>query len=198
MKYIDADLLRKKIAEQMKSLPREVGRGAGTITSKGSGMMEAFQIVRSIIDSLQQEQPEVDSENSGWIDCGKQMPKETKQWSDTLQGHREWTESDLVLAWDSVYGCRVDATKNGKWMSEQRGGYTGQIVHGIIAWRPIPEFNEELLFNARKEQPVEGLEEEYKDYVENDPVYSKLVNRNAGLGIARHFYELGINARKER
>ena len=59
-KYIDADLLREKITEQMESLPREVGRGAGTITAKGYGMMEAFQIVRSIIDSLQQEQPEVD------------------------------------------------------------------------------------------------------------------------------------------
>ncbi len=58
-KYIDADLLREKIAEQMKSLPREVGRGAGTITSKGYGMMEAFQIVRSIIDSLPHEQEEL-------------------------------------------------------------------------------------------------------------------------------------------
>ena len=62
MKYIDADLLREKIAEQMKSVPREVGRGAGTITSTGYGMMQAFQIVRSIIDSLQQEQPKVDLE----------------------------------------------------------------------------------------------------------------------------------------
>ena len=62
MKYIDADLLREKISEQMESLPREVGRGAGTITSKGYGMMEAFQIVRSIIDSLQQDLPEVDLE----------------------------------------------------------------------------------------------------------------------------------------
>lgn len=61
-KYIDADLLREKISEQMESLPREVGRGAGTITSKGYGMMEAFQIVRSIIDSLQQDLPEVDLE----------------------------------------------------------------------------------------------------------------------------------------
>lgn len=85
----------------------------------------------------------------GWIDDGS-MPPETKYEEDTMQGHREWTESKPVLAWDSMYGPRVDATKNGKWMSEQRGGYTGQIVHGIIAWRPIPEFNEELLFNARK------------------------------------------------
>lgn len=45
----------------MESLPREVGRGAGTITSKGYGMMQAFQIMRSIIDSLQQEQPECSS-----------------------------------------------------------------------------------------------------------------------------------------
>ena len=83
---------------------------------------------------------EVDLRNNGWIDCTKQMPPETKQISDTLQGHREWTESDRVLVWDSMYGCSVDVTKNGKWMSEQRGGYKGQVVHGIIAWRPIPEF----------------------------------------------------------
>lgn len=46
----------------------------------------------------------------------------------------------------------------------------------------------DYLKRQSKEQPVcEGLEEEYKDYVENDPVYSKLMNRNAGLSIARHF-----------
>lgn len=77
----------------------------------------------------------------GWIDDGS-MPPETKQESDTLQGHREWTESEPVLAWDSMYGCRVDWTRNGKWMSEQRGGYAGQICHGIIAWRPIPGYKE--------------------------------------------------------
>ena len=77
----------------------------------------------------------------GWIDDGS-MPPETKQESDTLQGHREWTESEPVLAWDSMYGCRVDWTRNGKWMSEQTGGYTGQVCHGIIAWRPIPKYKE--------------------------------------------------------
>lgn len=97
---------------------------------------------------------EVDLYNNGWIDCTKQMPQETKQTSDTLQGHREWAESDRVLVWDSMYGCSVDATKNGKWMSEQRGGCTGQIVHGIIAWRPIPEFSEELLLRAQKGEDV--------------------------------------------
>lgn len=77
----------------------------------------------------------------GWIDDGS-MPPETKYEEDTMQGHKEWTESEPVLAWDSMYGPCVDVTKNGKWMSEQRGGYTGQICHGIIAWRPIPEYKE--------------------------------------------------------
>lgn len=106
----------------------------------------------SFTDTL--EVKEVDLYNNGWIDCTKQMPPEAKQTSDTLQGHREWTESDSVLAWDSMYGCRVDVTRNGKWMSEQRGGYTGQVVHGIIAWRPIPEFSEELLLKAQRGEEV--------------------------------------------
>ena len=47
----------------------------------------------------------------------------------------------------------------------------------------------DFLSTLESEKPMkqEELEEEYKDYVVNDPVYSKLVNRNAGLVIARHF-----------
>ena len=64
------------------------------------------------------------------------------------------------------------------------------------------KFNALLSFlsTLESEKPMnqEGLEEEYKDYVENDPVYSKLVNRNAGLGIARHFYELGCTRTAEK
>lgn len=61
-----------------------------------------------------------------------------------------------------------------------------------------------------EEEPTEGikgnleeipsnvdLEGEYKEYVEDDPVYSKLVNGIVGKSIARHFYELGLKARKE-
>lgn len=85
---------------------------------------------------------ETDNENTTtqtypeWIT--DRMPPETKQTSDTLQGHREWTESERVLAYDSSYGCCIDATRNGKWMSETRGGYQGQICHRIIAWMPLP------------------------------------------------------------
>lgn len=49
----------------------------------------------------------------------------------------------------------------------------------------------------QQEQPEVNLEKEYKEYVEDDPVYSKLVNGIVGKSIAHHFYELGLNARKE-
>ena len=143
-KYIDSEKLIAELTRMQFDLNAEYRHPQSDSIVRAISL--EYDDILSLVDSLQQEQPEVDLYNNGWIDCRKQMPKETKQWSDTLQGHREWTESDLVLAWDSMYGCRVDATKNGKWMSEQRGGYTGQICHDIIAWRPIPEFNEELLF----------------------------------------------------
>ena len=78
-----------------------------------------------------------------WIKCNEQMPEEHKYESDNLQGHHEWTESERVLVWDSMYGPDVDWTRNGKWRSEQLGGYQPQVVHGIVAWMPIPEFKED-------------------------------------------------------
>lgn len=41
------------------------------------------------------------------------------------------------------------------------------------------------------------LEKEYDNEFYKDPVFCKLVNRNAGISIAKHFFELGINAKKE-
>lgn len=38
------------------------------------------------------------------------------------------------------------------------------------------------------------LKKEYKDFVEEDPVYTKLVNGIVGKAIAKHFFELGLKA----
>lgn len=46
-----------------------------------------------------------------------------------------------------------------------------------------------------QDQPEVDFEKEYIEFVESDPVYSKLVNGIVGRSIARHFYELGLNAR---
>ena len=37
------------------------------------------------------------------------------------------------------------------------------------------------------------FEEEYKEFVEDDPVYGRLVNNIVGKAIAKHFFELGLN-----
>ena len=151
MKLIDKDAVVAEI-EKRKAICEKVMLDLRTQENKAyyHGKAQAYGDVLDYLDTT--EVKEVDLYNNGWIDCAKQMPPETKQTSDTLQGHREWTESDMVLAWDSMYGCCVDATKNGKWMSEKRGGYQGQVVHGIIAWRPIPEWSEELLLKAQEEE----------------------------------------------
>lgn len=51
--------------------------------------------------------------------------------------------------------------------------------------------------SLQQEQPEVDLVTEYDEQFDSDPVYGKLANRNAGIAIARHFYELGLNARKE-
>lgn len=40
------------------------------------------------------------------------------------------------------------------------------------------------------------LEKEYKEYVEEDPVYNKLVNGIVGKAIAKHFFELGLRTKE--
>ena len=50
--------------------------------------------------------------------------------------------------------------------------------------------------SLEKEQDVD-LEKEYDRFVASDPVYRKLTNGIVGKSIARHFYELGLNARKK-
>ena len=124
MKYIDADLLRGKISEQMESLPREVGRGAGTITSKGYGMMEAFQIIRSIIDSLQEEQPSLPSN----LD---EAAEETAQkyYCSCLEKHNE------TGICDGCENIKLSFKAGAKWMAEQ-GETQGHFVIGSIAGSP--------------------------------------------------------------
>jgi hypothetical protein len=52
-------------------------------------------------------------------------------------------------------------------------------------------------FYEKEEQPEMDLVAEYDEQFYSDPVYGKLVNRNAGMAVARHFYELGLKAKEE-
>lgn len=73
---------------------------------------------------------------------------------------------------------------------ERRFWSYGTPLHDDEVTKKVDEILD-IIENALSEEPDNSLEEEYKDYVENDPVYSKLVNGIAGLGIARHFAKWG-------
>ena len=59
-----------------------------------------------------------------------------------------------------------------------------------VAYDEFLSFIESL----EKEQDVD-LEKEYESFVTSDTVYSKLMNGIVGKSIARHFYNLGLNAK---
>ena len=71
-------------------------------------------------------------------------------------------------------------------------GYADYYKGKIDACKDIQEF----IASLRQEQLEVNLVTEYDEQFYSDPVYGKLVNRNAGIAIARHFYELGKNAKK--
>lgn len=75
---------------------------------------------------------------ANWISCSKQMPEEHDE---QLLSGGTVKRSKRVLAYDSMYGARIDYTVNGEWHSEKDGGICGQIVHGIMGWMEIPEYD---------------------------------------------------------
>lgn len=70
------------------------------------------------------------------------MPEETKQESITLQGNREWTESEKVLVCTANDKYFVDWTRNGMWASNRAKNIDG-FSEEVIAWMPIPKYTEE-------------------------------------------------------
>ncbi len=63
----------------------------------------------------------------------------------------------------------------------------------------VTELSDLLSFitSLQQEQPEVDIVMEYDKQFYSDAMYRKLANRNAGIAIASHFYELGLNARKE-
>ena len=78
-------------------------------------------------------------------------------------------------------------------MVERKDDEMRTYYHGkIVALEEFLSFIESL----DKEQTDIDFEKEYKEYVEQDPVYSKLANGIVAKAIATHFYNLGKESRK--
>lgn len=72
-------------------------------------------------------------------------------------------------------------------------------TEGVRGRGSFPDYNTEEgrykdLFAKSSEVKEVDLEKEYDNEFFKDPVFGKLVNRNAGISIAKHFFELGIKS----
>ena len=84
---------------------------------------------------------------------------------------------------------------SGKLKCQQSQENNDQVSY--IAWSEhIATCGKILSFLDTLEVKEVDLVEEYKNFVEDDPVYNKLINNIVGKAIAKHFFELGLNANK--
>jgi len=61
----------------------------------------------------------------------------------------------------------------------------------------VDKFMDDVRGREQQEQPEVDLEKEVTHFVDDDKILSKFVKYDDALLIARHFYKLGLNARKE-
>ena len=84
---------------------------------------------------------------------------------------------------------------NGKLKCQQSQENNDQVSY--IAWSEhIATCGKILLFLDTLEVKEVDLEKEYDNEFFKEPVFRKLINRNAGIAIAKHFYDLGLRAQK--
>lgn len=81
----------------------------------------------------------LDSENT-WHKVSEELPEEKHYKERTLQGIREWSESESVLVIDNHYLKTVDYLKNGEWLKlrthpKDCDGFPIQYLY----WMDIPK-----------------------------------------------------------
>lgn len=123
------------------------------------------------------------------------MKYKLKEWLKSLRPvKQEWRDEDekmrrnLMSLLANMRGDRITEETYQKyypWLKSLRP-----------SWKPSEE-QPQVADASKMEQPEVDLITEYDERFDSDPVYRKLVNRSAGIAIARHFYELGLKAREE-
>lgn len=79
-----------------------------------------------------------------WHKTSEELPEELKYVENTMQGRREWTESEQVLVINNHYQKSVDYTKNGEWVRLRN---LPKDCDGLktcyLYWMPIPKIKED-------------------------------------------------------
>ena len=102
-----------------------------------------------------------------------------------------------IKAFAETYSFNIGSELFNQLTKEQQILWRNEIEQAAISGG---EAGIELARDNRYKENLEvkevNLEEEYKNFVKDDPVYSKLVNYIVGRAIAKHFFELGLKAQK--
>ena len=200
MEYIiDAELLRKEIEKNKNMIGGLFTEGDDSVYD---GEDYAYNIVLRIIDSLQQEQPEVDIRS--------ELEKYIFPISVETMKKEPFTQLEKCAHYFYELGI-IDSHRQGQ--PESSKGkfvfpnflYARTIDNKTIDVSYAPQNLDavEYIKNDPTEQPEVDLEKEI-DAIWNprfnlgwDEKSLLSINHSAFETIARHFYELGINARKE-
>ena len=97
-----------------------------------------------------------------------------------------------LILYNGMYGVRFWNCTEECWDDEECDDFFCD-KEAVEKWLYI-----DALDSLQQEQPEVDIEKEYTEFVVSVPVYSKLVNDIVGKSIARHFYELGLNAKEDK
>lgn len=191
MKYIDADILRGKI--------ESIGLYAQKNADYNDGRNDMKMMVLDLIDSLQKEQ-QIDkqivviSESHGdanieWdcrsIDDVKELLAAGARY---ISKEQEWQKDTEVL-----YTKLVNLLKTYRIGEETAIILADRIADTYGAQR----YMDGLCDGVKQEQPEVELEKELNRYLRGEFQQTAGGNFNNYIQVARHFYELGLNARKK-
>lgn len=194
-KYIDSEKLIAEIKRRKEHL--EKGSGHPEVMKRVEGTISAYDSILSFVTSLQEEQPMPDSTKliELWHE-DKEMLKE-----------KDFRDDQWRLAFNAFlcgFGRGI-AVKQKQTVEEPTcktcGFYENNCPFIRDKFIPYPSrVCKDYTYSVMKaqEQSEVDIEKEYAEFVDADPVYSKLVNGVVGRAIARHFAKWGAkHARKD-
>jgi len=102
---------------------------------------------------------------------------------------------DGIKAHAETYSFNIESELFNQLTKEQQKLWRKEIEQAVISGGEMGvELTRDMRYKENLEVKEVDLEKEYKDFVEEDPVYNKLVNGIVGKAIAKHFIELGLKA----
>ena len=185
MKYIDAERLRAEIENRIDELNPKVGmfgdKPLRSVNPKTFPRESELENVLGIIDSLQQEQPEPSGYDKALLEVKSKVDELYEEASIGLSEYDSGLYNGIAETCMKLRGfikARLDSEE-----------------------QPEVELEKITKYSRIKELP-EGFEKEWLCYYHKNPEYNStkffhlpLIERE--YIIARHFYELGLNERKE-